>query len=374
MRRLLQAKTAVQKRLPAVSRLSVAALLFALALLAVVVAASVVESEFPSSTSVDVWVASSRLVLWSTIVVLMLVTISGYLLSRRYEEVLLDQWSQLSSWAQAIVAGIVCGTVVAIGLGVATLAGAVPLALVPVGSLIAWPVATVCTLRQRRKPHADDSSSALESLLITVGYAQAKHLQTRTLAGIVGLVGAVLGSVGVRVLLSWFPWFDGTLTPLQTAVLAVCGWLLATVIVYNRYASTITDRIDLQLVAVSSPELRDGRELTIKNTGTVPVELTQAKLRDTNRDCYQFGVGVTLGPGACCSFAVPASFSLESNETTMALPLGYTLTQGSEHPIIYTRDGEQYVLREGTELLDRDSTRETTRQTVALGVEPTPQE
>jgi len=371
MRRLSQVKTAVQKRLPAVTRSPIAALIVALILLVVVAVAGVVGYEFPSGISADAWISSPRLVLWSSIVVLAIVTIGGYLLYRRYEEMLLDQWRQLSNWAQAIIAGTVCAALVAIGLGFATLAGAVPLVFVPVWSLIAWLVATVCTLRQRRNPDPDDSSSALESMLITVGYAQAKHLQTRTLAGIVGLAGAVLGSVGVRALLSWF---TVTLTPLQSAFLAVCVWLLATVLVYNRYASTITDRTDLEFVAVSNPELRDGREVTIKNTGTDPIDLAQAKLRDTNRDCYQFDGGVTLKPGASCSFAVPASFSLEPNEATMALPLGYTLTQGSEYPMLYTRDGEQFVLQGGTEVRDRDSTHDTTRQPVGLGADPTPQE
>jgi len=372
MRQLSQVKTAVQKRLPAVTRSPIAALVFALTLLVVVAVAGVVVGyEFPSGISADAWLSSPRLVLWSSIVVLAIVTIGGYLLYRRYEEMLLDQWRQLSNWAQAIIAGTVCAALVAIGLGFATLAGAVPLVFVPVWSLIAWLVATVCTLRQRRNPDPDDSSSALESMLITVGYAQAKHLQTRTLAGIVGLAGAILGSVGVRAL---FSWFTVTLTPLQTAFLAVCVWLLATVLVYNRYASTITDRTDLEFVAVSNPELRDGREVTIKNTGTDPIDLAQAKLRDTNRDCYQFDGGVTLKPGASCSFAVPASFSLEPNEATMALPLGYTLTQGSEYPMLYTRDGEQFVLQGGTEVRDRDSTHDTTRQPVGLGADPTPQE
>lgn len=367
IRRLSQAKTLIQKRLPTVSRPVAAALLFALVLLTGVALVTLTESVSLPSVSVDIWIVAALLVL-------VIVTIGSYLLYRRYGDRVLDHWERLSSRVRALIAGAVCGTLVATGLGVATFAGAVPLMFVPVGSLIAWPVATVWTLRQRSTSNTADSPSALESVLITAGYAQIKQLQTRTLAGLVGFAGAVLGSVGIRVLLSWLPWFDVSLSLLQTAVITVCLWLLATVIVYNHYEASITDRTDLQLVTVSRPELRDGHELTIKNDGTAPVELSQAKLRDTNCDCYQFDVGVTLRPGACCSFAVPASFSLEPNDVATALPLGYTLTQGSKYPTLYTRDGEQFVLRDGTEPRDRDSTRDTSREPVGLDAEPTPQE
>ena len=366
-RRLSQAKTLVQKRLPTVSRPVAAALLFALTLLAGIAIVTFTGSVPPSSVSVDVWTVASLLVL-------VIVLIGSYLLYRRDGTRAVEHWERLSSRVRALIAGAGCGTLVAIGLGVATLAGAVPLVFVPVGSLVAWPVAAVWTLRQRSTSNTADSPSVLESLLITAGYAQVKQLQTRVLAGLVGFAGAVLGGIGLHALLSWLPWFDVTLSLLQTAVVTVCLWLLATVIVYNHYEAAITDRTDLHLVTVSRPELRDGRELTIKNDGTAPVELARAKLRDTNRDCYQFDVGVTLEPGACCSFAVPASFSLEPNDAATALPLGYTLTQGSKHPTLYTRDGEQFVLQGETEPRDRDSTRDTTRQPVGLDAEPTPQE
>ncbi|MFD1565075.1 hypothetical protein ACFR99_16175 [Haloarchaeobius amylolyticus] len=374
MRRLSQVSTTVRKRLPPVARPVAVALLLMLSVLAVAVVTGAIESVVPSSGPGGGWETTSWLALIGTIVVLAIVTVGSYLLYRRYADSLATQWQQLSKWAQALIAGAVCGTLVATGLGVATVAGLVPLAFVPVGVLVAWPTATVVTRRQRRTQTADDSPSALESALITTGYAQLKLLQTRTLAGIVGLVGAVLGSIGIRLLLSWLPWADVMLTPLQTAVLAVFLWLIGTVLVYNRYESTITNRTALTIVGVSSPERQGDRELTIKNAGTDPVDLARAKLRDTNRDRYQFDVDVTLGPGACCSFGVPASFLLEPNDAAMALPLGYTLKQGSEHPTIYTRDGEQFVLQQRTEPRDHERLRDATRQPVAVGVEPTRQE
>ena len=367
IRRLSQAKTLLQKRLPTVSRPVAAALLSALALLAMTATAMYTDFVSPPTVSVDGWIVASLLVF-------AVVTIGTYLLYRRYGTRVVAHWDRLSSRVRALVAGVGCSTLVAIGLGVATLAGTVPLGFVPVGSLIAFPVAAVWTFRQRPTTTTADSPSLLESILITAGYAKIKQLQTRALAGLVGFAGAVVVSLGVRALLSWLPWFDVSLSLLQTTVITLCLWLLATVVVYNHYEGTISDRTDLRLVTVSRPELRDGRELTIKNDGSAPVELARATLRDTNRNCYQFDVGLTLEPGACCSFAVPASFSLEPNDAATALPLGYTLTQGSKHPTLYTRDGDQFVLEGETESRDRDSSRDTAQQSVGLNAEPTPQE
>ncbi|WP_226483054.1 hypothetical protein [Natrinema amylolyticum] len=352
-----------------------AALIVALLVTAVAVVMGLVEYVPQSSVPLTGWVLSPRVVLLVTVFVLAAISCAGYILYRNYEDAIRDQWERLSIWAQATIAGGSCGALVAVGLGIAVIAGSVPLSFVLAGSLIAWPVATVLTLRQRREPDtADDSPSALRSMLIKAGYAQVKLLQTRTLAGIVGFTGAVLGGLGIRVLLSWLPWFDGTLTHLQTVLLAAFLWLVATVLVYNRYESAISDRTDLRIVAVSSPESRSGRELTIKNDGVDPVELTQAKIRDTKRDLYQFDAGTILEPGECRPFEVPEAFLLEPNEAAMDLPLGYTLKQGGEHPIVYTRTGEQFVLQGGNDALDRDSTRSSNPSPIGLSADPTPQE
>jgi len=375
MRVISQIKRIVQNRLPSVVGLALLVVISALAVTAVAIMTGAVDYVPQSTASVVGWIVSPRLVLLSTIVIFGTITALSYLLYRRYEDTLIDQWEQLSNWAQTIIAGASCGGLTAIGLGIATVIGPVPLVFVPVGSLIAWPVATVFTLRQRRESNTDgDSPSVLQSIRTKTGYAQLKHLQTRLLAGIVGLAGVSIGCVLMYVLLSWLPWFGATRTSLETVLFVAFLWLVATVLVYNRYESSISDRTELRIVAVSNLESRAGRELTIKNDGVVSVELAQAKLRDTNRDLYQFDTGVVLGPGERCSFEVPESFLLEPNETAMDLPLGYTLKQGGEHPIIYTRAGEQFVLRESTAMLDRDSARSATRSTIGLGGEPTPQE
>ncbi len=352
-----------------------AALIVALLVTAVAVITGLVEYVPQSSVPVTGWAISPRVVLLVTVFVLVAIICAGYILYRNYEDAIRDQWERLSIWAQATIAGGICGALVAVGLGVAVVAGPIPLSFILAGSLIAWPVATVLVLRQRREPATDDDSpSAFQSLLIKAGYAQVKLLQTRTLAGIVGFAGAVLGSLGIRALISWLPWFDGTLTHLQTVLLAAFLWVVATVLVYNRYESTISDRTDLRIVAVSNPESRPGRELTIKNDGVVPVELTQAKIRDTKRDLYQFDVGMSLEPGERRPFEVPEAFLLESNEAAMDLPLGYTLKQGGEHPIVYTRTGEQFVLQGGSDALDRDPARSSTPSPIGLSADPTPHE
>lgn len=348
-----------------------AALIVAFLVTAVAVVTGLIDYVPQSSVPVAGWKISPRIVLLVAVFVLAAIIWAGYTLYRKYEDAITDQWEQLSIWAQATIAGGSCGALVAVGLGVAVVVGPVPLSFVLAGSLIAWPVTTVLALRQRREPAtSEDSRSALQSLLIKAGYAQVKLLQTRTLAGIVGFTGAVFASLGIRALVSWLPWFDGTLTPLQTVFLAAFLWLVATIFVYNRYESTISDRTSLRIVAVSSPESRAGRELMIKNDGVAPVELTQAKIRDTKRDLYQFDGGTTLEPGTRRPFEVPDAFLLEPNEAAMDLPLGYTLKQGGEHPIVYTRTGEQFVLQGGNDALDRDSTRSSNPSPIGLSADP----
>ncbi|WP_241432491.1 hypothetical protein [Natrinema gari] len=376
MRRIASKVTkTARKQLSPVIRPLMAALIVALLVTAVAVVTGLVDYVPQSSVPVTGWVISSRVLLLVTVFVLVALAYAGYKLYRNYEDAITEQWSRLSIWAQATIAGGSCGAVVAVGLGIAAVAGPVPLSLVLAGSLIAWPVATVLTLRKRREPDADDASpSAFQSVLIKAGYAQVKLLQTRTLAGIVGFAGAVLGSLGIRTLIAWLPWFDGTLTHLQTTLLAGFLWLVATILVYNRYESGISDRTDLRIVGVSSPESRPGRELMIKNDGVAPVELAQAKIRDTKRDLYQFDSEMTLEPGERRPFEVPEAFLLESNEAAMDLPLGYTLKQGREHPIVYTRTGKQFVLKGGNDAADRDPTRSSNPSAIGLSADPTPQE
>ncbi|WP_408956833.1 hypothetical protein [Natrinema sp. 74] len=353
----------------------IGALLFAVIVTAVAVVTELVEYVPRVFVPVTDWVVLPWLVLFSAVFALTATVVVGYLLYRRYEDTLTGQWNQLSIWARAIVTGAVCGVAVAVGLGIATAGGIVTPVFVLVGPVIAWPIATVLALRrQRESDTGDDSTSTLQSVLIKSGYAQVKLLQTRTLAGIVGFVGAVLGSTGVLALLAWLPWVDVTLTVLQTVVLAAFLWLVATVLVYNRYESTISDRTDLRIVTVLSTESGDARELLLKNEGVAPIELTRAKIRDTKRDLYQFDGGVALEPGQCRAFEVPGAFLLEPNEAAMDLPLGYTLKQGGEHPIVYTRTGDKFVLRGSSDAPGRDPARAEMPSPVGLGTDPSPQD
>lgn len=365
-------RKAVQKRLSPVVPALIVALIAAAVVTAVAVVAGLVAYVPAAAVPLVGWTVPPRVFLFSVVFVLAAVVGLGYLAYRRYDEMLVEQWEQLSIWAQATIAGAVSGALVAFGLGVATLAGLVPPAFVLAGFIVAWPVATVLALRQGREsdPAADDSA-ALESILVRIGYAQIKRLQTRTLACIVGFVGAVGGALAIRSLVSWLGW---SLSLLQTVALVAVLWVVATVLVYNRYESTISEREDLTIVGVSTPESQDARELTLKNDGVTPAELANAKIRDTKRDLYQFDVGVTLEPGETRSFEVPESFSLEPNDTARELPLGYTLKQGGECPIVYTRRGDQFELRDGTGAVDPDVEQPTTQSTVGLGAEPAAQE
>jgi hypothetical protein len=367
-----KATKTVRSGLASVGRPLLAAVVVALLVTAAAVVTGLVEYVPRVAVPGTGWTMSPRIVLWTTTFVLAAIGCAGYLLYRAYEDAIADQWGRLSIRVRATVVGGCCGALVAIGLGIAAVAGPVPPSVTLVGSLLAWPVATVLMLRQHRDPGtADGSPSALRSLLVRVGYAQAKPLRTRTLAGIVGVAGAVLGTLGIRALVSWLPWLDGPFTHLRTVLLAACLWVVVTVLVHGRYESTMGDRTALRIVAVSSPGSRS-RELTIENDGPDPVELTRAKIRDTERDRYRLDGGSTLEPGQRRTFAIPDGFLLEPNEAATELPLGYSLKRGGERPIIYTRTGERFVL-EGDDAPDRDPTSSPGSQTIEPGSDPTPQ-
>lgn len=370
-----KAKTAVQKQLSPIVPVVALALVFALLVTALAVVTGLVEYVPSTRIPVTGWRISPRLLLLIVVFVLSVVIGVGYLAYRTYADAIASQWGQLSTWAQAMVTGGACGLLVAFGLGLAAIARLVPMAFILAGSLVAWPLATVLSLRQRREPEPDDKSSALQSLLVKTGYAQVKRLQTRTLAGIVGFVVAISGTVAIRALVAWF---GESLTPLQLVLLVAFLWLVATVLVYNRYESTTSERTELYIVEVSTPASGNTRELTVKNGGTSPVDLANAKLRDTKRELHQFDVEVTLEPGERRSFEIPDTFSLEPNDTAMELPLGYTLKQGGEYPVVYTRTGALFGLRGGTETPDSgpDTGRSVTRSVTepGLGSGPTPQE
>ena len=92
MRVISQIKRIVQNRLPSVVGLALLVVISALAVTAVAIMTGAVDYVPQSTASVVGWIVSPRLVLLSTIVIFGTITALSYLLYRRYEDTLIDQW------------------------------------------------------------------------------------------------------------------------------------------------------------------------------------------------------------------------------------------------------------------------------------------
>lgn len=261
-----------------------------------------------------------------------------YFAYRPNREAVQTYWAQIATWAQAALVGLVGALgVTVVLLAVQTLWNIPDLAVVS-GFLLAWPVATGMGILRQRCIEGD----CPRKTSMRVGYTHAKGLESRTMAIILGSLVGILGG-----LLTWYgsvrlgEW-DPTL---PAVVVALLLWITVTIVMYNRYDEQMTQQTDLAIVAVNRPETRETCEIHIKNESSDPIDLSMAKIRDTEFDLYRFGIETILGPGETCTFNAPEAFKLAPNNDFWELPLGYTLKQGSETPAILTRDGEMYGLQ-----------------------------
>ncbi|WP_323190538.1 hypothetical protein [Halostella sp. PRR32] len=288
------------------------------------------------------WPISPRYFLFLSVFVVVVVVGGAYRFYRRNQEAILGRWEALSTWSQGTLIGFVSALFFAIGLAIASLFYTFPLYLIPVGFLVAWPLSAAVTLLKVRGGTKEESPSTLRSAFVRTGYAQMKSQESRTLAVLVGFLVAILGGLVIRYATVWYFGTYSLLAPILGGLLV---WLLVAMIAYNRYESTTSERTDLVVVKVTAPESRAGRELTVRNEASHSIDLAKSKIRDTEYDLFRLGIDVMLGPGEVCTFEIPDQFSLAPNDDATDLPLGYTLKQGGQTPVIFTQSGEKFTLR-----------------------------
>ncbi|MDS0260505.1 lamin tail domain-containing protein [Haloarcula sp. S1CR25-12] len=261
-----------------------------------------------------------------------------YFAYRPNRETVMEYWAQVPTWTQATLIGLAGALAVTAGLFAVQVYWGLSDLTVVSGFLLVWPASTGMVIL-RRRCIGDDCPPKTS---MRIGYTHAKGLESRTMAIILGSLVGVFGG-----LLTWYlsirigNW--GTALP--AVVVAVLLWAGVTLVIYNRYDEQTAERTNLAIAGVNRPKTRDTWELHIKNESSDSIDLSLAKIRDTEFDLYKFGVDTTLGPGETCTFNAPEGFRLAPNDDSWELPLGYTLKQGSETPAILTRTGEMYGLQ-----------------------------
>lgn len=307
------------------------------------------------------------------------------------------QWSELPAVAKALVAGLPFVVVAALAL-VATdvLAAAVPLAVRLVVPLLVWLVVSAAAFNHLRSNDrlggllelfgtgtvvgfgfasvvilfdqlvgqlgvpgylpavvlfvtaplatavfvrsAQRERGYLSELLVRSGFAQVRRIQSVTVAlalgVLLGAIGAVLASLTV----------DNLVVTLLVFFLA---WLLGSYLSLRWFRRTDVAHSDLVIVDVRERSSGGRRELAVANERDERVDLRDAKIRDTGYDLYRTNIDVVLGPGQTEAFDIPPSFSLFPSTEAMAsdLPLGFSVSQSADAPVIVTRDGEKFELR-----------------------------
>lgn len=259
----------------------------------------------------------------------------GYLLYDRYRE----EWQRLPDPVRSLIVGLGGALLLAGAMGIADYWYDVELWEYFLAFPLALSLVTLLTLRYyQRQGRVHDDGSSVRAVSSRTGFAQMERLATRTVSAIIGFVAAVLVGAGTQYLgdRMWL-----------TVLVGLLAWLLTTIVMYNVFEawSRPRARTDLEIVDVAAREASDGRELRVKNGGTEPADLTKAKIRDTSNHLYWLDVNAELSPGESKTFEIPEEFTLEPVDTGVELPLGWTLLQGADTPIIYSRAGEEMRLR-----------------------------
>jgi len=262
-----------------------------------------------------------------------------YFAYRPNRETVREYWQQVPTWLRATTIGFLGASLLTIALVVVRAYWWIADRSLLFAFLISWPSTTgMFVLRSRSiaRDHCDRSTSA------RIGYLHARGLESRTMSVIVGSLFAVLGG--------FVTWISAIRVANWDSVLLATGvafllWILVTVLVYNRYDAETSELTDLAIIGINRPETRETWEITIKNESNETIDLSLAKVRDTKLGLYQFGVDTDLGPGAVCTFNTPKEFRLAPADDSWELPLGYTLKQGSDTPVILTRTGKMYALQ-----------------------------
>ncbi|ELZ08811.1 hypothetical protein C478_18046 [Natrinema thermotolerans DSM 11552] len=295
------------------------------------------------------WKIAPQYVLIITTFVLGVLVGTWYFVYRPNRETVQGYWQQVPTWLQATTIGFVGASLLTLTLVVIQTYWLVSDLSVLFTLLISWPVITGIFVLRSRCIVDDDCD---RSTSIRIGYLHARGLESRTMSVIVGSLFAVLG--GFVTWLTSIRVADWDSVLLATSV-ALLLWILVTVLVYNRYDAQTSELTDLTISDINQPDNRKTWEMAIKNESNETIDLSLAKIRDTKFDLYQFGVDTDLGPGAVCTFNAPEEFRLAPTDDSWELPLGYTLKQGSDTPVILTQTGKMYALqRDGVEAVGGD--------------------
>ncbi|WP_396613707.1 hypothetical protein ACH9L7_18670 (plasmid) [Haloferax sp. S1W] len=289
------------------------------------------------------WVLGPRYIVFIVSFVFGVLLGTWYFAYRPNRETVHEHWARVPTWVQATTLGLGGAILVALCLLVVRIYWTLTDLTVLAAFLLSWPLVTGAVILSTRSIEDD----CPRSTSIKIGYMHARGLESRTMAIVVGSLFAVVGGfVTWAVTIRTTDW-DAAL--LATAV-AVVLWALVTLVVYNRYEALTSEMDGLTIINVNRPDTRTAWELAIKNESNTTIDLSFARIRDTKFDLYQFGVDTDLGPGAICTFNAPEEFQLAPNDDSWELPLGYTLKQGSQTPVILTQTGEIYALqRDGLE-------------------------
>ncbi|WP_246084407.1 hypothetical protein [Salinadaptatus halalkaliphilus] len=308
---------------------------------------------------------SEMQVLFLTAFLLGLLIGGCYLLYRNYREALHRRWEQYSTWAKAMISGWIAALSVALVLSVGYVLEWLTLAILFVGVLLSWPLAVGTVLVWYRR--SSRASSAVDS--IKVGYVLTRGLESRTLSMIVGLLVAIGSGLAIAAL----TWYFGRYLWWLPVICAGLVWGVVTLGLYNRRENRTVERTDLVIADITTPESRDVRELTVRNTSHRPIDLSAALIRDTDLDLYRTGVDTTIRPGEDGTFEIAESFSLEPNDDAIRLPLGYNLKRGGETPVVFTKAGAVYYLQwaeKPASAVGRDSSKHVAESTTTDDRQP----
>jgi len=241
-----------------------------------------------------------------------------------------ERWVRLARRTQAVLFGLCC---VLLSGGLAT-AGVLYYDFQPTviaGVMVCtWPLGTYWLLRRRPSTTTTDAGS----LTVIRRHATLRHLETRTIAALVGFLLAVAVASGL--------WLLGV-EPLSAFGLGLLVWTVSTVVVYNRYAAVLETRAKLAIVGVDSRD--DGMvELVVRNDGLEMIDLTRATITDTRTARYHLTDSLRLSPADSATLCLPASFAVSPTDAERTLPLGYTLNRSQPTPIVYTQSGAAFEL------------------------------
>ncbi|WP_253738353.1 lamin tail domain-containing protein [Halohasta salina] len=247
---------------------------------------------------------------------------------------LADRWRGLTRRTQAVLVGLVAAVVTGGLIAGVDHFTAVPRWLLAVGPLLTWPAGTYLGLARHRPTvdgGRDDNGGKWRR------YAELRHLETRTIALLIGYLIAAATGGGIRLL---------GVNPAVTVAVGLSVWLVATVVVYDRYERVLTERSALAIVDDTDPASgREGVELTIANTDHEPIALPSPTLVDTAGDRYRLAERLTVQPGGTVTVELPAAFRLTPIDAERTLPLGYTLDRSRAAPSLYTETGTAFALQ-----------------------------